>query len=261
MSKEKGLNESDIALLKDLCELNENLTLSTTEANQIFIYKSRFLHIDVKNNLMVIDEPSPETPNAKPLSKGQSFRVFFVYRNRRLLFSSKVLEHSMFKIKERGFYALKILAPVKLEDGERREFFRVETPSAPAVLARFNIFKYDFDKGTVHIPDSIGVDTEEFEAQIINISGGGIGLKGLKNQKPLDLNKGDIVNARFKLRADIEEMEVWSEVRYRRSIQDAKVTLWGIQFMDDGQRNPNLKLQRNKIMRYVIERQREMMVK
>lgn len=255
---EDRLNTSEFELLNELCELNENLIITVSEVTNIYVYRSRFLNINLGSNSLIIDEPSPETANAKPLSKNQLIKIFFIFKNQRYSFETRVFEHTIFKVKEKGFYALKINCPKHLDDGERREYFRVETPAAPLVVIRFNVFKFDVEKREAMIPEKISDTLEEFEAILVNISGGGIGIREIKGQKPLDLTKGDVLLVKLKLRSDLEEMKIWTEIRYRRIIPDTETQFWGSMYIISG-RNLQLKICRNKIMKYIVDRQKEMM--
>ena len=78
--------------------------------------------------------------------------------------------------------------------------------------------------------------------------------------KPFPLEKGDIINARFKLKAGYDPMELWAEVRNMRKYKDTEILVWGLQFLGK-ERNNNINFCRNKILRYVTERQREILSK
>jgi c-di-GMP-binding flagellar brake protein YcgR len=101
---------------------------------------------------------------------------------------------------------------------------------------------------------------EEFNAEIVDISGGGFSMKGKIEHKSFPLEKGDMINARFRLKTGNELMEIWSEVRNIRKYRDTRILVWGLQFLGKD-RNRNLNYYRNKILRYVTERQREILSK
>ena len=252
------LTEIETRVIKTCCDLNDKLTLSIVENDRLFVYKSRFLAVDFKKGFIIIDEPSPETPDAKPLSKGQYFEIFFEYKIFRYLFNSKVLDHTKYKLHQRAFYALKILLPRQLMDGDKRDYFRVETGMKPPIAVKFNIFA----KGL----ETPGMSTlkentpEEFKGEMVDISGGGFAMRVKMRDKPFPLEKGDTINARFKLKPDDELWEIWSEVRNIRKYKDTRIIVWGMKFLGK-ERNRNLYYYRNKILRYVTERQREILSK
>ena len=250
------MNDLEKKILQDCCDLNENLSINVYENENIFIYRSRFLNIDFKNRFLIIDEPSPETPGAKPLSKGQDIEIFFEYKTFRYLMFSRILDHTMFKIQNRGFYALKVFLPDELKDGERREYFRIQTPMKPPVKVKFNIYKKGKDKAVMSsVLENV---PQEFEAEMFDISGGGFSIHGKNLDRQIPLEKGDIIYATFKLKPDMEEMSFWSEVRNKRKLKGTEIIVFGFQFLKSN-KNKFLKNHRNKIMRYVIERQRELM--
>ena len=239
------LTEIETRVLKTCCDLNDKLILNIVENDRQFVYKSRFLAVDFKKGFIIIDKPSPEIPDARPLSKGQHFEIFFEYKIFRYIFNSKVLELIKYKLHEQGFHALKILLPQQLMDGDKRDYFRVETGMKPPIEVKFNIFA----KGL-----------EEFKGEMVDISGGGFAMKVKIGDKPFPLEKDDIINARFKLKPADEMWEIWSEVRNKRKYKDTRIVKWGMQFLGK-ERNKNLYYYRNKILRYVTERQREILLK
>jgi len=249
-----SLSELELNALQTCCDMNENLTLNVHEQDELYVFRGRFMAMDVRKGIIVIDEPSPETKNAKPISRGQSFEVFFEYKTFRYLFNSKVLEHTKFKLHDKGFYGLKILLPKELQDGDKREYFRVQTGMRPPVNFKFFIYEQDADKP---IMSAVMKDApEEFRAEMMDISGGGFAMRAKPGDKRLLLESGDVVQARFKLKAGFEDMEIWAEVRNKRKYKDTDITIWGLRFFEKD-RNKHINYYRNKIMRYVTERQRE----
>ncbi len=253
-----SLTEIETRVLKTCCDLNDKLILNVVENDRQFVYKSRFLAVDFRKGFIIIDKPSPEKPDAKPLSNGQYFEIFFEYKIFRYIFNSKVLEHVQYKLHERGFYALKILLPRQLMDGDKRDYFRVETRIKPPIVVKFNIFAKGLETPRM---SAIEENTpEEFKGELVDISGGGFTMKVKMGDKSFPLEKGDIINARFKLKPCDELWEIWSEVRNKRKYKDTRIVKWGMQFLGK-ERNKNLYYYRNKILRYVTERQREILLK
>lgn len=252
------LSELEQKALIESCELNDNITLSIKDDGKMYVYKSRFLGIDLKQKFILIDRPSAETVGAKPILKGTHFDIFFTYKNFRYLFPSKLLEHTRFTMQGNDIYAARILMPAELQDGEKREYFRVQAGMRPPVTVKFLIY----EKGSeTPIMSKLVEDTpKEFQAQLVDISGGGISLRTTPGEKPFLMEKGDIIKANFKLKKEMEEMEIWCEVRNKRRYKDTEIVIWGMRFIE-GEKNRHLKSYRNKIMRYVVERQREMLSK
>lgn len=253
-----GLTEIEAKVIKSCCELNDKLTLVVRQNDREYSYNSRFLNVSFKSKYVIIDVPTPakETPDAKPLSKGQFFEVFFQYKIFRYLFPSRVLDHTTFKLNERTFHSLKILLPKALKDGDKREYFRVDTGMRPPVLVTFNIFP----KGA-ELPVMSAIvkgSRAEFEAQMVDISGGGFAMRIKPGDKSFLLDKGDIILASFKLKEGIEEVDLWAETCNARQYKDTDIVVWGFRWFGK-ERNPSINFHRNKILRYVMERQREAM--
>lgn len=252
------LNDIEVKVFETCCSLNDNLTLNVIENDRLFVYKSRFLSIDFKNNYIIIDEPSPETPDAKPLSRGQYVEIFFQYKIFRYLFSSKILAHTTFKLNERKFHALQISIPRELKDGDMREYFRVQTGMRPPVLLSFYIYKKGSENPIMSplLPGTV----EEYHGEMVDISGGGFSMRSKPGEKSFDLEKGDTIQARFKLKMEFEEMNIWAQVRNIRRYTNTNILIWGFQFLGK-EKNPLLHIYQSKILRYVTNRQREILSK
>jgi c-di-GMP-binding flagellar brake protein YcgR len=253
-----NLSEMEARVLKTCCEENEKLIVFTTENDKKFAYKSRFLFAHFDKDYIIIDEPSPDTSNARPISKGQYIEIFFETKLFRYLFESRVLEHTTFKLNYKAFHALKIQLPSRLKDGDKREYYRIETGLRPPIEVKFKIYKNDSQKPVMS--DIIPDQPEEFIGEMVNISGGGFALRAKLGAVPLPLERGDIIDAVFKLREDLAALKIWSEVRNFRKYRDSGIVVWGFRFLGR-EKNEQISLQRNKILRYVIDRQRELLAK
>ncbi len=184
--------------------------------------------------------------------------MFFEFKGFRYLFNSEVIEHTKFKINNRGIYALKITLPSELKDGERREYFRVGLPMKPQVIVKFNITKRE-DKLPI-MSSVLDHQPEVFEGIMIDVSGGGFAIKAVEGSKMLERNlgRGDMINAKFMLKKGYDEMEIYSVLRNKHKYEGTEILIWGFTFIT-GNKNKLLKKHINKIMRYVTERQRELM--
>jgi len=255
-----GLTEIEAKVIQSCCDLNDNLMIVVRENDREFSYNSRFLNVNFEKKYIIIDVPTPDkvTPDAKPLSRGQYFEVFFQYKIFRYLFPSKVLEHTNFKLNERTFHSLKILLPRALKDGDKREYFRVETGMRPPLSVYFNIFPKGAEMPLMSA--IVKGSRAEFEAQMVDISGGGFAMRSKPGDKSFLLDKGDIILARFKLKEGIDEVELWAETCNARHYKETNIAVWGFRWFGK-ERNRNINFHRNKILRFVMDRQREIMSK
>lgn len=250
-----AISEFHLDVLRTACEINQNITIMVYQKGEPIVYRSRLLRLDPAAKEMIIDEPSPDTLGALPLSKGEAIEVFFEIKTFRYLFHSRITDHTMFQFQNKAFYALKIQIPTALGDGERREYFRVEVARNAMMPVHFNIYKHGSRQPVM---SALMADTlEEFEGEIIDISGGGFSMR---SRPGVDLEKGDTIGARFRLRSDLPEIELWCEVRNVRRIPGTEVPLWGIGYLRE-ELNPFIRAIRSKILRFVLERQREILFK
>ncbi len=253
------LDQLERKILKDCCDLNENLTLIITPKDKTekkVSYRSRFLAMDSKKQFLILDEPSPEQKDTKPLSRGERFEGFFAFKQFRYCFDSVVLGHTKFKLHSSEVIGFVVRLPKDLKDGDKREYFRVPCSMRPPVSVNFQIYKKDSD-----VPVSSVIlegKPEEFIGDMIDISGGGFSMRAKLGSGELPLEAGDIIKATFRLKQGGEDMEIWCIARNRRKYKATEIIIWGFQFMLDG-RNKNINFCRNKIMHFVTERQREMM--
>ncbi len=250
-----AISEFHLEILRTACEINQNVTIMAHPQGSAVIYRSRLLHLDPGAKAVIIDEPSPETIGALPLSKGESIEVFFEFKTFRYLFDTRITDHTMFQFQQKAFYALKLQLPAGLKDGERREYFRVEIARTAPIPVLFHIYK----QGTQQpVMSSLIENTlEEFEGEIIDISGGGFSMRIDRNY---DLEKGDTLGVRFRLRPEASEFELWCEVRNFRHLPGSNAQVWGIGYLRE-ELNPFIRTIRNKILRFVLERQRELLFK
>jgi c-di-GMP-binding flagellar brake protein YcgR len=250
-----ALSEFDLEIFKSACEVNQNITILAQQKEDPVVYRSRLLHIDLAQKAVIIDEPSPESPGAMPLSKGETIEVFFEIKTFRYIFTSRITDHTMFHFQNKGFYALKIQVPSALRDGERREYFRVEIARTAPVPVFFHIYKQGGEQAVMS--SIIEGNIEEFRGDLLDISGGGFAMRG---DPHTDLEKGDNIGVRFRLRPDFPEFELWCEVRNKHRLAGTDAPVWGVIFLKE-ELNPFIRSIRNKILRFVLERQRELLFK
>jgi c-di-GMP-binding flagellar brake protein YcgR len=250
------MHDLERLVLKNCSDLNENVTLFSLTPERIDVYKSRFLEFNPDQRFLIIDEPSPENKDAALIMKNQALECFFEYKTFRYLFLTKVLDHNDYILKKQRLHALKISMPDKLSDGERREYFRVEVAPKNPLSSRFLIYKNGSD--TPVSSTILKGQPNWFDGQIHDLSGGGLCLYSKDKAFLLDLEKGDRLELCFRLKAGGEEIKLWAEVRNVRHIENLDVHAWGVRFFETGI-NPSLKKFRTLIMRYVVDRQREIL--
>lgn len=251
------LSDLERKILETCCESNESCTILRIEGGKQLVYHSRFFEYLPGQKILVIDEPSAETPGAKPLAVDEDFEVFFQFKDFRYMFKTVLKKHSFTRLGDRDVHSLEVRLPDRLDDGERREYFRIDVPMNPPVIMKFNVYK----KGSIYPIYSQLVKSipEEFQAQIVNISGGGFSFKPVGKHKNFELERGDIIKVRFKLTENLSIIDAWFMIRNKRKYHDSDHFEWGTWFIEDYKRNPDMKKYRNRILRYVTERQREIL--
>lgn len=254
--KMERMHDLERLVLQNCSDQNENLTLFSLVPDRQDVYKSRFLEFNPDQKYLILDEPSPENKNAALIMKNQALECFFEYKTFRYLFQTQVLDHVDFLMNQQRIHAVKISLPDKLSDGERREYFRVEVSPKVPITVRFLIYKNGLNK--VVESSMLKGQPNWFEGQIQDISGGGLCLYSKDKAFVLDLEKGDRLELHFRLKSGAEEIKLWGEVRNVRHIENINVHAWGIRFYENSQ-NPSLKKYRSQILRYVVDRQREIL--
>lgn len=253
------LSELEVKLLRECCDQNEIISLSFRGDKKTYYYKSRFLAMNQAQNFLVIDLPSAEDSTAKILTRGDGIEAFFAFKSFRYLFSARILQLVAFPIQNKQIKALKVSLPEELKDGDKREYFRVQTGMKPPILIKFNIYEKGSDTPVLSALEEGA--PQEYRGEVVDISGGGFSMRAKPGDSPLLLDKGDIINAHFILKPGIPEMEIWSEVKNKRKYKETELVIFGLQFLEDPERNRLLKYYRNQILRYVVERQREILLK
>ncbi len=252
------MNDVEKTVLQTCTDLNDNVTVFSTVDRKIDVYKSRFLELNLTEKYIIIDEPSPENKDAGLILKSQDLECFFEYKTFRYLFMARVMEHCDFFLNGQRLHALKLTLPDRLADGERREYFRVEVSPKQPITVRFHIYKEGASipimspilKGKPHL----------FEGLIHDVSGAGVCIYSKEKSFEQDLEKGDRVELFFSVKPRGEEIHLWADVRNVRRIENLGGHAWGVRFIEN-RLNPNLKKYRSLLMRYVMERQREILAR
>ncbi len=238
-------------------EENENITISLAETSRkSMVYTSRFFDFYRKDNTIIIDIPVGVGETYEPLVKGDKINVYFQYSGFRFYFHSKILGKLKYELnKTTKIPAYKIKLPEKLLDGERRNYFRVPTSHGNPIIAKFIVYPKGLDIVIIEPdhPDSI---PKVFEGTIIDISAGGVAIKVDEGKE--ELKVGDKIDMKFRLKKeDFDELEISGIIRNERVYYNTDSKVFGVEFIPE--RSVEYKRAINKISRYVIERQRELL--
>lgn len=168
--------------------VNDNADISVQfemKNKEPLIYNSRFFEINRHENYITIDCPVRENGadmNVVPLKPKDKITVLFKFSGFRFLFYSEVMEKTTYPLDPKHIRpALKIQVPAKLQDDNRRNYYRVSVPPNEAIELNYSLL----GKG-----DNAVVSTEplnplrksrSFQALMLDISEGGIAVKGGKN--------------------------------------------------------------------------------
>jgi len=251
---EPGLSDAEHELLRTICAANEKITVFS-DSDHPSIYRSRFLAFLDGRQGLIIDEPSAESGSGMPLAKNEAVRIFFEWQRQRFMIDTTVLGHVPFTLSGRPLHALQVAMPDSLRDGERREYFRVELPQREGIYVTFHLYPDDSARPLADpaLPDR----PQEFHAIMIDISGGGFSLHA--DCLP-QMNRRDVVAARFRLRPDGEELQVRARPVGKKKLLPSGVPVQGFCYIREEKRQGfNQFLQR--VLRYVIDRQREILFK
>ena len=250
-------HDIDRKFLIKAIEENENITISLAEdSKKSMVYTSRLFDFNKEDKSIIIDIPVGVGETYEPLVKGDKINVYFQYSGFRFYFHSKILGKVKYELNETTkVAAYKIKFPDKLLDGERRNYFRVPTSHDSSNTVKFIVYPKASDKVLIEPdhPDSI---PKVFEGTIIDISAGGVAIKVDEGKE--DLSVGDKINMKFRLRKeDFDELEISGIIRNERVYFNTDSKVFGVEFIPE--RSVEYKRAINKISRYVIERQRELL--
>ena len=246
----------DYGFLEKAVEGNDALTMVWEEAGKSpQRYRSRFLGWDGSLSFLVIDQPTPEGESFKPLLPEDKVTVFFQVSGFRFLFHTRVSGKSEFALNDRmTVSAMRLVKPALIEDGERRNHFRVPVPRERPVTLRFFIYK-EGSKELLVDRDLPGIRPISYELSVTDISGGGLSVKAERN---VPLKPGDKVQMTIVMRYDNNQMlKIDGIVRNRRRVSEGDMDVWGIEFL--AERNVEFRYTLTRVNRYVMDRQREML--
>ena len=250
-----GLSDKEHLLIQDCVDGNDALTLKRRDKQSTELFFSRFLAVEGKKESLLVDRPTADSPTSQPLSVGEVLEGQFLHGRYRYRFETRIESHREAQAGARMVHAIQITYPQTLLDGERREYYRVDFSPQKPMMVRFHHYPRE-EKGPV-VSTLIKGEPELFEAVGVDISGGGLSIRGMGRNRLSSVERGDLLFCSFSLKEEDGPFELWCRVRSRRHIPEADVFLLGLEFVED--KNPQLKAIRNRIMRFVVMRQREMM--
>ncbi len=211
-----------------------------------FNFSSRFFAYDRDKGVLVVDFPST-TQDIEPLQKKEPIVVYFVHRNSRYIFRSRVMGLTEYQLTDdKLLKALIIAMPEELVDGERRNFFKVATPP------------HRVDIRIVQRRDS---DDEPYEGIVftgasVNISGGGIAVR--EDDGHLPFRYGDVISLTI-LFPD-QELIMEGRVVNKYQYENSDNMIFGIEFIQETIDKLSFKRNVNMLMRYVMKRERELLL-
>lgn len=247
--------EIDIDFLFRAVESNEPIALQyATESDRQLDYHSRFFRVNRKKKYIIIDKPTGEKDTYQQLAPGDIVTVFFRSAGFRFLFKTKILKKGTFKLHGKHVTpVLMIYLPDEIDDGERRNFFRVPMPRTPQMTVKFiSYFEQGQNLEQQQDKEMLG-DYPMSEGIILDLSGGGIAIKCSQDST---LMVGDIINMKFQLPSLAgSDIEISGVINNSRKIED-ELVIRGIEFIPNS--GDAYKNALKNISSYVMRRQREM---
>lgn len=164
-------------LLDDAVAKQAPATLSTQQADQWDIYKSRLL--EVRSGRLVLEEPTcqGETPH-RELSNGDRLAITFKKGYHKCLFVARVMSRATVELQGgQAAEAIVVAAPEQIEKIQRRAFNRADAPVDEPVLVSLTAAGSDNDE-------------DRLRGVLRNISAGGFAVSMSKSQAD-QLAEGD----------------------------------------------------------------------
>ncbi len=209
--------------LESACARNVSVELHQSGADdEVLVAFSRLLDLDVRN--VYLDKPkSRGTPLA--FGQGKVVDVHLSLAGDRYVFRARVTQPVCTvklnaSTRVRG---MSLSRPTVLDDGQRREDFRVSLASIDPVDVHF----HTFDTGNVN---RCQVDAERFRGQLIDLSRGGISVRvAVEDRATLRVDEQFFVHCRFP--DDVGEITMLAQVAHVRSIVHGEAVRAGLRFL------------------------------
>jgi len=215
--------------------------------DDFFHFLSRFFYYDEEKEEILIDIPS-STDDIGLLMLDDRIEVFFISKGFRLGFFSTITGFSEFELSSgESVPAMRISKPDSGLDLQRRRDFRVQTP--PMAIKACYQRENEEEQETVLL-----------ECVSYDISRSGIAVSNSKDARnKLKLEKSNYVSMDIQIDDDVISME--GIVQSKRELYEGKKTVFGIDFVEDKPDKMQYKKNLSIIMKYVMKRQREIMLK
>lgn len=156
------------ALLEQMANQDTVVMLTMHADAQWLNFKSRFIGVEVKNGLLLVQRPITDDGRDSALEQGHTVGVSFRKGHKKCVFSSVIAKTGQVTL-DNGMVAdcLWLSWPDQLQQMQRRLFYRAEVPAHTTVTARFW-------EGTLH--EKAQSEPENgmvFEGKLVDISAGG----------------------------------------------------------------------------------------
>jgi len=239
------------------CAYNTPLFIVFESIDGIYRYRSRLL--DIKQvpgtDSLIIDRPASDGPS-KALTSDANISLFFVVGKERFLFESKVLSKATFDLGEGKIIpALEVTYPSVLRNGQRRAYYRVSVPLGKPVSVKCSMIADGADHGEQMPESEESCPNTLFEAHVLDISAGGI-LISLDGAARNLLSASLKLNLQLSLSRDEPPLRLMGRVVRIEEKTSSKNARAGIEFIDTDKAFAH-KLATNRLLKYVAERQRE----
>jgi len=242
-------NEFFFKVLFNAVEEGGSISLNRmSDKKDLFHFSSRFFTYDNIRDEILIDIPSCSDHN-DILKVNEKVEVFFVSKSLRLGFYTIITGFSDFKLGSGEVVpAMTIKKPDEGLDLQRRRDFRVPTPPMKVSVSFMERDENDESR-------------EVFMGCISNdISRSGIALSKDKQNKELaKLEKNMAVSMSIELDGYFINME--GTVESKRELYEGKKIVVGVDFIEDKPDKIQYKKNLSIIMKYIMKRQREIMLK
>lgn len=208
--------------LREACARNAPLELhrSTAKGTEP-VARGRLLAI--KDDRLYIEKPQAIGKDLD-LGMGQEFRAFFIIGDLLLFFETFIVDPiCVLKLnKEKIIHGVALAAPSRLQQGQRREFFRTSLACQAPISVRLH------ETNPAH-PTHCPINARRFEGQIVDASGGGVGV--VLEETPRRLRVNGHYFATFQLPDVDDELVFLVEARQLRPIRDETAVRIGFMFV------------------------------
>ncbi len=217
--------------------------------------KSRFFTLQAGAEApSVIVEAPVSDGTILPLRPGQEVEVYFRVDDTRYMYQATVLKRGEFPLSSgQAARALEITYPQRLSRGQKRAYYRVPVSRLHPVELRYGLV----DRKT---PDPVVRPSVLFRGrtEVIDLSAGGVAFD-LPERNRLLVRPGNRLICEFSLPND-ERLTLHGRVAHRYALRGERALRYGLQFIDI-HRQLNFKVAHDRLLRYVVEVQRESLAK